>query len=831
MNLRFFFREIYHFKKQSLVFVLCVALSLVSIVAVNSFKREVLLSINSDARALHGGDIIAHSHYPFSVKIEKELSALVAEGDVQAVRTWGFYSVVRKKDGLKSLLCSIKAVGKDYPFYGTVELLSGRNLSQVLQPGKVVVGAAFLERLKLEVGDTFFVGSGELEIADVIVQESSRPIDFFNFGPRLLMSAGDLAGTELVKNGGRIQYEILLRLALKKKIDVVLRRLQQNSVAEQERVQTYATAESGIKRFFDNLLFFLSLIAIFTLLLAGIGMQSSLVAIIRQREKTLAIIRSLGATSSFLYNHYLRLVFLLTSLGCFLGITSGLLIEQFFAIRFAGVLSAGFVPAIVVYDIAEGLIIGFLAAGFFTFLPLRAIKEVKPSMIFRKDIPSVKASGNSFVLIALGLLFLAALIVRQLDDVTVGLIFMTGIVLLVALISVVTMGMYFSLKKINPLSLHMRLAVRSLLRPGNATRTIIVTLTSALSVLLVIFLVEDNLRATFIESYPKDAPTLFCLDIQKDQRQEFSTLVGGEEELFPVIRARLTAVNDRPVIRKQEMKKKSDNLAREFNLTYREQLLSDETLVDGSSLFVKDAKGEYPLQVSVLDTVAKMGNMSIGDVLHFNIQGVPMQAEITSIRSRTKSMLYPFFYFVFPEQYLKAAPHTFFSALHVGQSEVAELENRIVNRFPNISTIDVSQSAVVLGNLMAKLNFIVTVFAGFAVLAGVFILVGAVFATQVARTKEVVFYKILGAGSQFVIRVLMLENIILALLSAGSAILIAQVAGWLVCRYLFDIEYSPNIFACLGLLGLTVCCVVGVGLVSSVSVLYKKPVQFLREQG
>jgi len=92
------------------------------------------------------------------------------------------------------------------------------------------------------------------------------------------------------------------------------------------------------------------------------------------------------------------------------------------------------------------------------------------------------------------------------------------------------------------------------------------------------------------------------------------------------------------------------------------------------------------------------------------------------------------------------------------------LENRIVNRFPNISTIDVSQSVAVLGNLMTKLNVIVTVFA-----------------TQVARTREVVFYKILGAGSRFVIQVLMFENVILALMSGGSAILIAQVADWCVC--------------------------------------------------
>ena len=52
------------------------------------------------------------------------------------------------------------------------------------------------------------------------------------------------------------------------------------------------------------------------------------------------------------------------------------------------------------------------------------------------------------------------------------------------------------------MSLPMRQAVRSLLRPGNATRTIVVTLASALSVLLTIYLVEHNLHATYIASYP-----------------------------------------------------------------------------------------------------------------------------------------------------------------------------------------------------------------------------------------------------------------------------------------------------------------------------------------
>ena len=67
------------------------------------------------------------------------------------------------------------------------------------------------------------------------------------------------------------------------------------SVSSEERVATYATASSRVKRFFDNLLFFLSLVSVFTLLLAGIGMQSSLAALLRRKEKSFAILRSLGS--------------------------------------------------------------------------------------------------------------------------------------------------------------------------------------------------------------------------------------------------------------------------------------------------------------------------------------------------------------------------------------------------------------------------------------------------------------------------------------------------------------------------------------------------------
>ncbi len=830
MNVRFIIREILHSKSQAVVFVLCVILSLVSIVAINSFRRDVRQSIAGDARALHGGDIIVRSHYDFSQPLQQELAALHQEKGIQIVRTWEFYSVARRQDGRDSLFCNIKVVQNGYPLYGVVELASGHDFSKVLQPGKVIVAPELLQRLGLGIGDRLLLGESSLEIVDVVRRESLRPIDFFNFGPRIFASAADLQRMDLVNKGSRVHYEALLKIADQSRIGIIAGRLKAKTVFGQERVDTYATAGSRVKRFFDNLLFFLSLISVFTLLLAGIGMQSSLAALLRQKEKSFAILRSLGATSFFLLRHYLLIVFILSGIGCSLGIVSGLLLEKSFSYIFAGLLPDKVILGGTLLDVLEGMGLGIIVVALFTFLPLSRIKNVKPTAIFRKEINNGSKNRTVYILTGCCVVLLAWLVIRQLEDVGIGLYFIGGVLALIAVITALIGVLLRLLRRLKVLSLPLRQAIRSLLRPGNATRTIVVTLSSALSVLLAIYLVESNLQRTYISSYPADAPNLFCLDIQKNQRQAFLDLVGKDVELFPVVRARLNAINGEKVNRKEESRKRGDSLAREFSLTYRDKLLQDEKIIEGNSLFAQKSKKSDAVPVSILDTVADMGEMKIGDRLLFNIQGVPLQAEVSSIRSRTKSKLYPFFYFVFPEKVLRAAPQTFFGALKVKKGDISRLENAIVNRFPNISTINVSETAAELGKIIRKLTTIINFFASFSILAGAFILVGSVLATRMARMKEAVYYKILGAKTSFVLQVFLLENFILALLSGGCAILVAQAGSWGLCHFLLDIDYHPYIPMSLGMLGLTVCLVVSLGLLSSLSILHRKPIRFLREQ-
>jgi putative ABC transport system permease protein len=831
LNRRFLLRELIHGRRHGLLFILCVALSLTTMTALNGFKGGVNRSLFEDARELHGGDIILHSHYPFSSSLRSEVEKLAEEGKVVAATTHRFYSVVLGGSQDRTLLTEIKIVGNTFPLYGRIELASARPLNAVLQSGTTVVADDVLKRLDLQVGDILQVGKENLRIVDTVLYESDSPVNILNFGPRVFISAADLEAVDLVRTGSRVHYEILLQVKDEKDLAGIYAHLQSKVLPGQERVETFRDAGSRVKRFFDNLLFFLSLISIFTLLLAGLGMQSCLTALVRQKEKTIAVTRTVGATSAFLYRHYLVLVLLQGLVGALLGVGLGIALGSYLPTLFEGLLPIQGETAISFADLGEGLLLGFVVVLLFTFLPLHRLRNIKPVAIFRSDKQGSAKDIVFYVVVAAGIALITLLVIRQLEDKLIGLAFMGGIVVLITVITFAAHLLIKSAVMLKIRNLSLRQAVRSMTRAGNATRSIIVTLASALTLLFAIYLVENNLQGAYIESYPEGAPNLFCIDIQPDQREGFSAFFEEQPELFPIIRARLVAINGEPVEREEELKKKGDNFAREFNLTYRDYLLEDEVLSRGESLFLQNRDGEVALQVSILDTVTEMGDVGMNDILLFNIQGVEVEARVTSVRSRTKSMLYPFFYFVFPGTYLEEAPQTFFSAVQVDKSEIAALQSRILQKYPNISFINVSKAVEDIGVLLEKLTAIINFFASFSLLAGGLILVSSILATRLARTREAVYYKILGGRKRFVYQVFVWENGLIGLFSAGVALLLAHCGSWALCHYLFDISYDPDFFASLTLAAMTVVVVILTGFVSSLNIVGQKPARFLWENG
>ena len=833
LNFHFITRQIRSSGKQALIFVLCVALSLLTLVSLGGFSSSVRSSMLKDARQLHAADIIIHSHYPFSPGLVAAIKDYEKQGLAAGALIHEFYSMASNSTREKSVLSHLKVVEKGYPFYGTVELASGRQFSEVLRKGSIIIEQPVLDRLGAGPGDRLQIGSAELTIGDTVIAEPDRPVSFFSFGPRIFVAAADLERLDLIKMGSRIHYNYLLKVHDPALVDRLAGELAAVAVEPQERVNTFENAESGVKRFFENFLFFLNLIGIFTLLLAGIGIQTALGALLRDSHYTIGVMKAVGATNRFICRHFIVMIMLLGTVGTFLGLSLSFLLQLYFPFLFAGILPAS-VKLVIAWDaVFEGLLLGTAVVGLFSFLPLRRVRNLKPAAILRKERGDARGGLEQYIAIGVIICFFTGLTIWQLEDVTTGIYFVLGLFGLLGLTTFITQVLLRIMKKKRPRTLALRQAFRGLFRPKNATRAIIITLSASLSVIFSIYLIEQNLQATFIQSYPPDLPNAYFLDIQTSQRLDFTDILGTEAQFYPIVRARLASINEQPIDREVEKQRRRDNLSREFNLTYRDFLLDDEQLIDGDSLFgnqIEKLRQREEVPVSVLDTVAEIGDIRMGDLLVFKVQSIPVKARVTSMRTRTQSQVRPYFYFVLQEETLKAAPQTIFSAAKIEPTRLAEVQNRLAEKLPNISVIDIAKTIEVLARIMHKLSAIVQFFTSFSIIAGLLIIISSIFATRLARIREAVYYKILGARSAFVLQVFTLENLVVALVCGLLAGLIAQAGSWIVCSRVFAISYDPRPGSTVIMVGITILLVIGVGIGASLSILQQKPAGFLRDE-
>ncbi|HVX89945.1 MAG TPA: FtsX-like permease family protein, partial [Gemmatimonadales bacterium] len=158
------------------------------------------------------------------------------------------------------------------------------------------------------------------------------------------------------------------------------------------------------------------------------------------------------------------------------------------------------------------------------------------------------------------------------------------------------------------------------------------------------------------------------------------------------------------------------------------------------------------------------------------------------------------------------------------------VQRRVVERYPNVSTIDLSVVQTAIDELLSRVTLGVRFMALFSLAAGGMVLIGAVAGTRRQRIREGVLLKTLGATRRQVMRIALAEYVSLGLLSALASLGLASVAGWLIVDRFFEMQYrypAPGILAfALAIIGLTVA----VGLWTSREVFARTPLEILRTE-
>jgi putative ABC transport system permease protein len=188
--------------------------------------------------------------------------------------------------------------------------------------------------------------------------------------------------------------------------------------------------------------------------------------------------------------------------------------------------------------------------------------------------------------------------------------------------------------------------------------------------------------------------------------------------------------------------------------------------------------------------------------------------------------------FVFRPGLLDDAPHMFIAPVRGPEGEEARtaFQHALVQRFPNVSAIDLREILVTVRDAMSKVTLAINVVGGLLLVSGALILVGSVAMTKFQRIYEAAVFRTLGASTRAIAQMLLVEYGVLGVLAGTVGSIGAIGLTWGVSRYALEMPW--RIFPGEHLAGivLTTALVAGIGVASSLDVLTHKPIGTLRAE-
>lgn len=806
------------------LFLITLVLSLATYLTLDSIQQSVDTYINDNQRALVGGDLILNSKQDWPSEI---LAQVETVADTQIVYDYQFSAMVVTDE--QTLLASVKAVSPAYPLYGEAELASGQPLWQQLSAANVVVAPEVLNSLNASVGDQITIGDAEFIISDVLTKEPDRPLTAFGFGGRVLMHQDALAATNLLGQRSRINYRI--ELAGNPELMAVQRdKLTQilNNYPDVE-LSDAKSADTSVSRISDNVLMFLKLLVIAVLLLSAVAMYGVITAFVTKQQSSNAIRLALGEPLKSLKRSYYQLLIVTTIIACVAAVivSFGLLkVGQPYLIA---ILPADVGLAINPISAIKTIIIALVLTLLIAQRGLSTLSSTKPATLLNQGASTNSQNlpwYRSLPLLWYGLMLVGLYVffAYEVNSLLLGAQLLVGLTAFVAIFWLLARGWLWLLTKFakhSNISWMQRIAIHNLARKGNQSALFFVTLSLSVAVLTLITTLNHSINAQFINAYPEDAPNLFLLDIQSDQHDEINNIIAAPVSYYPVIRARVVTANNIPV---QDIEPADgfDDPARVFNLSYADTVMDTEFITDA----VENDKLYAPIKtsdndpaqtvapLSILDTAASLLNVGMGDQVRFNIQGIEIVGQITSIRSRYEKGPSPYFYFLFEPEVLAAAPQIQFATAHVAADDIPKLQGQLVREFPAVTTIDGTAIAQQVQELVVQMSRLVYVFTLLALLTGIMVLISSLLSTSQDRMKDSASFRLLGMQKRDLYMLNILELSILGISAALFAVIIANIGAWAAITQWFNLQFSVP-WVSLAISGMAL-----VGLLFAIAIIY-----------
>lgn len=790
MILRFFFaRELRAHPFFFLLLFLTLFLGTFGLMGISLVSEQVQSKLASNAQELLSSDIAVGARRPVTAEEEKRIRSLVPSS--QTYQVIDLYSMVTHLRSGQARLVEVRVVERGFPFYGKLELKSG-----AYDPGKFQISKDLADLWNIQVGDDVQIGDLKMEVAGIVVKDSSAGMRGFSLAPRVYLPFDRLADTHLVKLGvtGSFSHHFKLSTLTEGQRAEIKKTIYNDLKDPAIRVTLPQDSSEQTGRVMNIIRNFMALSALIGLVLALVGVFYLYQSQLQARLKDLCLLNLYGlsklqilvsilAQFSFVYllSFVVQILLLIPAYKTFyLGLSDALGVELSPELNLRSIL----------------LLLPFLYGLSLTILTPLLLGLMRTPMGLQ-----LKASKLSlgrfrawdFIPFAVSLWAFSMLLA---ESKKIGSLFFASLVLVFVLSTVFVRGgqwliaRFIKRKGLRSPVLELGLALRGLTRSGHKLTLSFLSLAMGATLISLILQLDSLIGKEF--AWDDQKPGLFIFDIQDEQIDDLrafaETMEAPIEGVTPMIRGRLELVNGKKFVRQKNSNamgradEDEDNRTRNsgLNLTYRQELSAAEKIVEGKP-FPREAP-EGPTLVSLEKRWAQRMNIELGDQVQFDIQGVPFEGVVYNIRDVKWTTFYPNFFVSVQPGAIEAAPKTYLAVLPSGAKEKRlAFQRGAVERFPNISFIDVEELVGKLGTLFKKSRAAIELISMLSLGVGLIILYGLSHDQVYRRRYDLALMKSLGFSSDFLLRNLVVEFGLLfsAAMSVGFTLGwgIAQVIG------------------------------------------------------
>jgi putative ABC transport system permease protein len=775
------------------IFCACLVLGVSLVAAGGGLYRQVADALRSDARLLFGGDVEVQYQQTLPPDVLAWMTRSATVSRMVEMRT-----MLRTPTG-QSQLIELQSTDQQYPLYGDVTLAPAAALDTALaQRGKdwgAAIDAALAQRLGLQPGDRIDIGDLNLEVRALITRQPDRSLRADWGGAPVLVADGALMATGLVQPLSRVDYRYRVRtdqpanawrdsfVAAFPALDAEVQSFDQRS---ERMAEVLAQIGSG-----------LLLIGFSALFIGGLGVFNSVQAYLQGKLTTLATLRALGLRDAQLAAMVLLQIVMLAVLASAVGVLLGnaLALAAAFVtaerLPMAVLLGRLWQPSLV------ALLFGVLTAVAFALPALGRALSVSPAALFRGvNGAQLKAPRSTWWLTAGAAGTVLVLLVLTLPDPVFGLAFVGAAAGLLVLLEGITRGLKQLARRVQGLQrwqapLELQLALAGLQQPHSPLRSALLSLGSALTLLVACTLVVVSLLRAVNETVPANAPALVFYDVQTEQidtlRDTLKTAPGlARVQTAPLVLGRLVAVNG-DALRSSADGERALEARDEHKLSNRAGNI-DDVVIDRGQWWPVDHRGA-PL-VAMEDREADQLGLKVGDVLRFDIMGTPVDATLSAIFSQRRMQSRLWLEAIFSDGVLDP-----FITRHVGAAwlpadQALAAQDRLAAVAPNIASVRTESLLRETRGLMGRASSGLAVVAAVCLAASLLVLASVVAASRSRQVYDATVMHTLGARLSTLRQVLYWEYAVLALVTAGFAVLTGSALATGLLRWRLDIDPS-----------------------------------------